>query len=157
MVSTSTRYSLRPQKYQNIKNVVRCALFENMINYNSRTNRKSTPRTIRIPQKLDKLLERDAENKRGIINSLISSIITKYAEWDRYSELLQFCLHPSRHVQAFGWIIRWRKNKGKSILRWECSTPNSIFTPTLYSVIFPLPGSLNLHLEATVSFSAFIP
>jgi hypothetical protein len=92
--------------------VVRCALFESMINYNSRTNEKSTTRTIRIPQKLDKLLERDAENKRGIINSLISSIITKYAEWDRYSELLQFVSIPPDMFKLLAGSLDDEKIKG---------------------------------------------
>ena len=65
-----------------------------MINYNNRTKTKSTTRTIRIPQNLDKLIERDADNKRVSTNSLILSILTKYAEWDRYSELLQFVSIP---------------------------------------------------------------
>ncbi len=72
-----------------------------MINYNSRTNEKSTTRTIRIPQKLDKLLEKDADNKRVSTNSLISSIITKYAKWDRYSELLQFVSLPPDMLKLF--------------------------------------------------------
>ena len=80
--------------------MVRCALFESMINYNSR-NGKSTTRTIRIPQKLDSLLEKDADNKRVSTNSLISSIITKYAEWDRYSELLQFVSLPPDMLKLF--------------------------------------------------------
>jgi hypothetical protein len=39
-------------------------------------------------------LEKDATNKRVSINSLISSIITKYAEWDRYVESLCFVSIP---------------------------------------------------------------
>lgn len=65
-----------------------------MINYYNRTKTKSTTRTIRIPQNLDKLIERDADNKRVSTNSLILSILTKYAEWDRYSEILQFVSIP---------------------------------------------------------------
>ena len=85
--------------------MVRCALFESMINYNSRTNEKSTTRTIRNPQKLDKLLEKDADNKRVSTNSLVSSIITKYAEWDRYSELLQFVSLPPDMLKLLRRII----------------------------------------------------
>ena len=65
-----------------------------MINYSNRTKTKSTTRTIRIPQNLDKLIERDADNKRVSTNSLILSILAKYAEWDRYYELLQFVSIP---------------------------------------------------------------
>jgi hypothetical protein len=65
-----------------------------LINYRSSTKIKSTTRTIRISQQLDKLLEKDAMNKRVSINSLISSIITKYAEWDRYVKSLRFVSIP---------------------------------------------------------------
>lgn len=65
-----------------------------LINYRSSSKTKSTTRTIRISQKLDRLLEKDATDKRVSINSLISSIITKYAEWDRYVEALRFVSIP---------------------------------------------------------------
>jgi hypothetical protein len=64
-----------------------------LINYNI-SNIKSTTRTIRISRQLDKLLEKDAANKRVSVNSLISSMITKYAEWDRYVESLRFVAIP---------------------------------------------------------------
>lgn len=65
-----------------------------MINYRDSSKVKSATRTIRISQQLDRLLEKDATNKRVSINSLISSIITKYAEWDRYAESLRFVSIP---------------------------------------------------------------
>ena len=43
-------------------------------------------RTIRISKALDSLLRKDAKTKRIPVNALISSIMTKYAEWDRYNE-----------------------------------------------------------------------
>lgn len=61
---------------------------------NHKTNIKSTTRTIRISQQLDRLLEKDAENKRVSVNSLISSMIIKYSEWDRYVESLRFVSIP---------------------------------------------------------------
>lgn len=64
-----------------------------MTNY-KKSNIKSTTRTIRIPRQLDKLLEKDAANKRVSVNSLISSMLTKYAEWDRYVESLRFVAIP---------------------------------------------------------------
>lgn len=65
-----------------------------MINYRDSSKIKSTTRTIRISRQLDRLLKKDATNKRVNINSLISSIITKYAEWDRYVESLRFVSIP---------------------------------------------------------------
>lgn len=35
---------------------------------------------------MDRLLRKDAEDKRTTVNALINSIFTKYAEWDRYAE-----------------------------------------------------------------------
>lgn len=68
--------------------------FTHLINYRDSSKIKSTTRTIRISRQLDRLLEKDAINKRVSINSLISSIITKYAEWDRYVESLRFVSIP---------------------------------------------------------------
>ena len=49
--------------------------------------RKSTKlRTIRLTRDLDNLVQKDAKSKRISINSLLTSIIVKYAEWDRYAE-----------------------------------------------------------------------
>jgi len=48
--------------------------------------RKTLLRTIRITPELDEVLQKDARAKRVSVNALISGIITKYAEWDRYTE-----------------------------------------------------------------------
>ena len=48
--------------------------------------KKSVLRVSRISEDLDKLLQRDAEDKRMSVNALVISILTKYAEWDRYSD-----------------------------------------------------------------------
>src|SRR5215469_8184477 len=47
---------------------------------------KTLIRTVRISKALDTLLRKDAKTKRITVNALISSIMTKYAEWDRYNE-----------------------------------------------------------------------
>jgi hypothetical protein len=48
--------------------------------------KKTLLRTIRITQELEDLLQKDAKLKRISVNALISSIMTKYAEWDRFRE-----------------------------------------------------------------------
>ena len=48
--------------------------------------KKTLLRTIRITQELEDLLLRDAKLKRISVNALISSIMTKYTEWDRFRE-----------------------------------------------------------------------
>jgi len=50
------------------------------------TGKKTLLRTIRITKELKDLLQRDAKLKRISVNALISSIMTKYAEWDRFRE-----------------------------------------------------------------------
>ena len=49
-------------------------------------NKKTLLRTIRITPELDEILQKDAQAKRTSVNALITSIMTKYAEWDRYTE-----------------------------------------------------------------------
>jgi hypothetical protein len=55
---------------------------------------KTTTRTLRISEELDDLLERDSTDKGVSTNSLINSILTKYAEWDRYTEKVGFISLP---------------------------------------------------------------
>ena len=51
------------------------------------TRRKKTrQRSIRITNYLNEILEEDAKAKTISNNALISTIATKYAEWDRYTE-----------------------------------------------------------------------
>ena len=48
--------------------------------------RKTRLRTFRVEEELDSLLQKDAKSKGISVNSLLSVILTKYAEWDRYVE-----------------------------------------------------------------------
>lgn len=41
---------------------------------------------MRIDQQLDSLLQRDAKAKKLSLNALVNTILTRYAEWDRYME-----------------------------------------------------------------------
>jgi hypothetical protein len=50
------------------------------------SGKKTLLRTIRITSELEALLQKDAKLKRISVNALISSIMTKYAEWDRFRE-----------------------------------------------------------------------
>jgi hypothetical protein len=60
----------------------------------SRTRQKTVTRTIRIPSHLDAIIHKDSKEKRSTANALISSILTKYAEWDRYTESFGFISLP---------------------------------------------------------------
>lgn len=48
--------------------------------------KRTVLRSIRLMQDLDELLEKDAKDRSISVNGLISAIMTKYVEWDRYSE-----------------------------------------------------------------------
>ena len=52
----------------------------------STKQKKTIIRTVRLTRELNAILEKDAELQRTNFNALISSILTKYAEWDRYAE-----------------------------------------------------------------------
>jgi hypothetical protein len=51
-----------------------------------RENKKTVLRTIRLSKGLDELLQKDANSKRITVGALISTILTKYSQWDRYTE-----------------------------------------------------------------------
>lgn len=59
-----------------------------------KANKKTTLRAIRITKELDALLAKDSEEKKVSVNALISSILTKYAEWGRFAEKLGFISIP---------------------------------------------------------------
>ncbi|MEE9164390.1 MAG: hypothetical protein V3U17_06335 [Thermoplasmata archaeon] len=60
----------------------------------SARTRKSVVRSIRITKELDDLIRQVAKNAGGSVNALISSILTKYAEWDRYADRFGFVTVP---------------------------------------------------------------
>ena len=51
-----------------------------------RENKKTVLRTIRLSKGLDELLQKDADSKRITVGALVSTILTKYSQWDRYTE-----------------------------------------------------------------------
>ncbi len=55
---------------------------------------KSVVRSIRITKEMDDLIRQDAKGSGVTVNALISSILTKYAEWDRYADRFGFVTVP---------------------------------------------------------------
>jgi hypothetical protein len=47
---------------------------------------KTALRSIRIPRDLLETITQDAETRGLSVNALVSSILTRYAEWDRFAE-----------------------------------------------------------------------
>jgi len=66
----------------------------------SDNNKKTVLRTIRISKELDKLLEKDAKTHGSTVNALISSIMKKYAEWDRYTKMFPHLVIPARFFRS---------------------------------------------------------
>ncbi len=56
----------------------------------SHLSKKTVLRSIRITAELDQLLQKDARAKGLSFNALLSSLLTKYAQWDRYTERFGF-------------------------------------------------------------------
>jgi len=51
-------------------------------------------RGIRIPKELNEVLQKDAEAENRTVSALVVSILTKYAEWDRYTQKFGFVTVP---------------------------------------------------------------
>ena len=49
-------------------------------------SKKTVLRSIRLSAEHDKILDEDAEKKGLSVNSLLTTLITKYVEWDRFAE-----------------------------------------------------------------------
>jgi hypothetical protein len=60
-----------------------------------RENKKTMLRAIRLSKDLDDLLQKDANSKRITVGALISTILIKYSQWDRYTE--KFDMITFRH------------------------------------------------------------
>jgi hypothetical protein len=60
----------------------------------AKVSRKTITRTIRLPEPVDAMIQKDAKDGRMTVNLLISSILTKYAEWDRYVDSFGFVSIP---------------------------------------------------------------
>ena len=52
--------------------------------------KKTKLRTVRVTAELDATLQKDAEDRKVSVNTLIGSIFTKYSEWDRFADKLGF-------------------------------------------------------------------
>jgi hypothetical protein len=51
-------------------------------------------RGVRIPKQLNELLEKDSRSENRTVSALVVSILTKYAEWDRYTQKFGFVTVP---------------------------------------------------------------
>ncbi len=54
------------------------------------TSKKTVLRSIRISAEMEELLRQDAEQRGISVNGLVTAILQKYREWDRYAEKFGF-------------------------------------------------------------------
>ncbi len=54
------------------------------------SRKKTVLRTIRITEDYDETLRKDSKSKGLSVNALLSTIMAKYVEWERYSERFGF-------------------------------------------------------------------
>ena len=73
-----------------------------------RENKKTVLRTIRLSKGLDELLQKDAISKRITVGALIFTILTKYSQWDRYTE-------------KFDMITQTRDQQNRRSQLYDCS------------------------------------
>lgn len=53
-----------------------------------------------MSEDLDELLQRDAQDKRISVNSLVATILSKYSEWDRFAERFGFAYVPKETLSS---------------------------------------------------------
>lgn len=51
---------------------------------------KTVLRSVRIPTALENLLRADAESRGISVNALVSAVLTRYSEWDRFTDRFGF-------------------------------------------------------------------
>lgn len=76
-----------------------------------REKKETILRTIRIAHDLDNILQKDAEDSGVNVNTLITKIITKYAEWDRFADKFGFISLPRDAFRFFLGIMDEEKLK----------------------------------------------
>ena len=64
------------------------------------TPKKTVVRAIRITEELDRILREEADSRNINVSSLIQSIFTRHAEWDRYTEKYAYYSIPSDGFKA---------------------------------------------------------
>jgi hypothetical protein len=71
-----------------------------LLNTDRKEKKKTILRTIRIDKELDDALDRDAKEHGISENALISSILVRYIEWDRYSQKFGRVSLPNEALKA---------------------------------------------------------
>ena len=95
------------------------------MNADRKDKKKTILRTIRIDKKLDDALDKDAKEQDISENALISSILVKYIDWDRYSQKFGFVSLPSEALKAIIEATEPDKLR-KAVEEYAASVPKDI-------------------------------
>jgi hypothetical protein len=119
------------------------------LNLQGKQKRKTVLRTIRIDRELDDALYKDARENDINENALISSILVKYIEWDRYAKKIGRVTLPKEVLKSF--IESTDINKLEFAAKeYAASTPKDIivFTYKKFDI-----ESILLHLSLLGKYS----
>lgn len=87
----------------------------------ARVQPKTVLRSIRIPSRLEELLRADAQARGLSVNALVSSILTKYAEWDRFAEKFGFVTITRNGFRA---LVEGLDDEGRERVAREMGSQN---------------------------------
>ena len=132
-----------------------------------RENKKTVLRTIRLSKGLDELLQKDANSKRITVGALISTILTKYSQWDRYTEKFEMITLRQETIKAIleatedEALIRKAREIGAKIPKeflmfwFKKQILNRTFNMLNYYVVMEVLRAMNLKLMVKLMLSPF--
>ena len=132
-----------------------------------RENKKTVLRTIRLSKGLDELLQKDANSKRITVGALISTILTKYSQQDRYTEKFEMITLRQETIKAIleatedEALIRKAREIGAKIPKeflmfwFKKQILNRTFNMLNYYVIMEVLCAMNLKLMVKLMLSPF--
>ena len=89
---------------------------------------KSVLKTIRLTNELEHILQMDAKSKKMNVGSLLSSILSKYAEWDRFTEKYGFVSMPREFLKLMLAIVDIDKLKDAVSTYYGTAGPREFLT-----------------------------
>jgi hypothetical protein len=108
-----------------LQNVIYLGLKPNLLNVLRKEKRKTVLRTIRIDRELDDALFKDAQENDINENALISSLLVKYIEWDRYAKKIGRVTLPKEALKSI--IESTEIDKLKAVVKeYSATVPKDI-------------------------------
>jgi hypothetical protein len=89
---------------------------------------KSVLKTIRMTDELEHVFQSDAKLKKISVGTLLSSLLTKYAEWDRFTEKYGFVSMPREFLKLMLEAVDITKLKDAAAAYYGTSGPTGFLT-----------------------------